>query len=185
MIKIGITGSIASGKTTASKIISLKRGPLFSADDFVKQLYRSKKFKKIIIKKFSIKATNNFKAELKKKLLYKKANLKKLTKLIHPLVRKEMFNFIKKNKSKSIIFLEIPLLIESKLMNYFDLIIFIKSNKRLRLKRYVSKGGDKRLFSFLDNHQMKDSKKLKYCDYVVVNNKSLSVLKRKLLNIIE
>ena len=43
MIKIGITGSIASGKTTASKIISLKRGPLFSADDFVKQLYRSKK----------------------------------------------------------------------------------------------------------------------------------------------
>ena len=96
-----------------------------------------------------------------------------------------MFNFIKKNKSKSIIFLEIPLLIESKLMNYFDLIIFIKSNKRLRLKRYVSKGGDKRLFFFLDNHQMKDSKKLKYCDYVVVNNKSLSVLKRKLLNIIE
>ena len=76
-------------------------------------------------------------------------------------------------------------MIESKLMNYFDLIIFIKSNKKLRLKRYVSKGGDKRLFSFLDNHQMKDSKKLKYCDYVVVNNKSLSVLKRKLLNIIE
>ena len=32
---------------------------------------------------------------------------------------------------------------------------------------------------------MNDSKKLKYCDYVVANNKSLSVLKRKLLNIIE
>ncbi len=185
MIKIGITGSIASGKTTASKIISLKRGPLFSADDCVKKLYKSKKFNKIILKKFNIKIKNNFKSELKKKLLKKKENLKKLTKLIHPVVRKKMFDFIKKNKSKNIIFLEIPLLIESKLMKYFDLIIFIKSNKSLRLKRYVSNGGDKKLFSYLDNHQMKDSKKLKYCDFVVVNNKSLSVLKSKLLNIIE
>ena len=38
MIRIGLTGSIASGKTTASKIISRRRGPLFSADDVVKKL---------------------------------------------------------------------------------------------------------------------------------------------------
>ena len=43
MIKIGITGSIASGKTTASKIISNKKGPLFSADKVVKELYKKKK----------------------------------------------------------------------------------------------------------------------------------------------
>ena len=42
MIKIGITGSIASGKTTASKILSFKRGPLFSADKVVKKLYQNK-----------------------------------------------------------------------------------------------------------------------------------------------
>ena len=45
MIKIGITGSLASGKTTASKILKHKRGPLFSADKIVKELY-----KKIILK---------------------------------------------------------------------------------------------------------------------------------------
>ena len=44
MIKIGITGSLASGKTTASKIISSGRGPLFSADQEVKKLYSKKKF---------------------------------------------------------------------------------------------------------------------------------------------
>ena len=38
MIKIGITGSLASGKTTASKILSFRRGPLFSADKAVKEL---------------------------------------------------------------------------------------------------------------------------------------------------
>ena len=42
MIKIGITGSLASGKTTASKILSHRRGPLFSADKVVKKLYKSK-----------------------------------------------------------------------------------------------------------------------------------------------
>ena len=40
MIKIGITGSIASGKTTASQILSYKRGPLFSADAVVNSLYK-------------------------------------------------------------------------------------------------------------------------------------------------
>ena len=44
MIKIGITGSLASGKTTASKILSNRRGPLFSADKAVKELYQNKKF---------------------------------------------------------------------------------------------------------------------------------------------
>ena len=55
MIKIGITGSIASGKTTASKILSNKRGPLFSADNVVKNLYKNNNFKRLIIKKFNIK----------------------------------------------------------------------------------------------------------------------------------
>ena len=48
MIKIGITGSVASGKTTASKIISSRRGPLFSADRVVKKLYTQNNFKKLI-----------------------------------------------------------------------------------------------------------------------------------------
>ena len=43
MKKIAITGSLASGKTTASKILSVKRGPLFSADATVKNLYKKKK----------------------------------------------------------------------------------------------------------------------------------------------
>ena len=42
MRKIGITGSLASGKTTASKILSKGKGRLFSADEVVKQLYKKK-----------------------------------------------------------------------------------------------------------------------------------------------
>ena len=55
MIKVGITGSLASGKTTASKIISFRSGPLFSADKAVKELYKNKHFKSLISKRFKIK----------------------------------------------------------------------------------------------------------------------------------
>ena len=66
MIKIGITGSLASGKTTASKILSYKRGPLFSADNTIKKFYKNKDFKKYLVKKFNIKKNLNFKQIIKK-----------------------------------------------------------------------------------------------------------------------
>ena len=185
MIKIGITGSVASGKTTASKIISSRRGPLFSADRVVKKLYTQNNFKKLIARKLNFKLDKNFKKKLKKKILQKKEILKKLEKIIHPLVRKEMFVFLRRNKNKRLLFFEIPLLIESKLTKYFDVVIFIKSKNSSRLKRYILKGGSIQLFSLLDKHQMKDTKKMKFCDHIVVNNKSLSILKKKLSNIIK
>jgi len=183
-MKIGITGSLASGKTTASKILSLKKGPLFSADKAVKELYQNKKFKLLIRKRFNIKNNYQIKKYLKKLILADKKNIKKLEKIIHPLVRKRMKKFTSKNKHKKFLFYEIPLLIESKLMKDFSLIIFIKAKKQLRLRRFLSKGGNKGLFNLLNNKQLKDSKKIKYSDYVVVNENDLNILKRNLLAII-
>tara|TARA_Y100000816_G_C26015034_1_gene530802 strand:- start:491 stop:1057 length:567 start_codon:yes stop_codon:yes gene_type:complete len=184
MIKIGIIGSISSGKTTASKIISYKRGPFFSADKIVKKLYSQRSFKQLIAKKLDFNLTKNFKKDLIDKILQRKKNLKKLEKIIHPFVRKKMFAFVNNNRNKKFLFFEIPLLIENKLEKYFDIIIFIKSKKNLRLKRYLSKGGEKKLFILLNNHQLIDSKKMKFSNHIVVNNTSLSILKKNLLNII-
>tara|TARA_E500000178_G_C16898321_1_gene696833 strand:+ start:195 stop:761 length:567 start_codon:yes stop_codon:yes gene_type:complete len=184
MIKIGITGSLASGKTTASKILSNNRGPLFSADKVVKKLYEDKNFKKLLSKKFNIKNNNLIKKNLKKIILRNKINIKKLEKIIHPQVRKEMKKFTIKNKKKKFLFYEIPLLIESNLMKNFNSIIFIKSKKKIRLKRFKLKKGDSKLFELLDKKQLKDNKKIKFCDYVVVNEKNLKILKRDLLDII-
>ena len=185
MIKIGLTGSIASGKTTASKIISRRRGPLFSADAVVKKLYKNTNFKKVVVKKLKIKSRSDFKRKIKNIIFSKQGTLKKLEEIIHPMVRKEMLAFLKKNKNKKFLFLEIPLLIENKLTRYFDVIIFIKSKRNLRLKRFRLKKGNIKLFSLLDGHQLKDTKKMKFCDHIVVNNKSLTILKRNLLNIIK
>ena len=185
MKKIGITGSIASGKTTASQILSAKRGPLFSADDIIKKIYKNDQFKKLVRKKFDIKNILKFKNSLRKKILQNSQNIKKLEKLTHPLVRKEMKKFSIINKNRKIVFYEIPLLIESKLMKNFDVIIFIKAKKKIRLKRFKKKGGKKNLFDILDKKQMRDVKKIKYCDHVVVNEKNLNILKKNLYSIIK
>ena len=184
MIKIGITGSLASGKTTASRIISAGQGPLFSADVVVRKLYKTNKFRKVVSKKFKINNNSNIKSVLKKLIIKDKKNIRMLEKIIHPFVRKEMKKFIIKNKYKKLLFFEIPLLIESNLIKNFDIILFIKAKKNIRLKRFKSKGGSIKLFKILNNKQFSDAKKMKYCDYVIVNEKNLMILKKKLLDIL-
>tara|TARA_B100000941_G_C28307568_1_gene449770 strand:+ start:57 stop:620 length:564 start_codon:yes stop_codon:yes gene_type:complete len=184
MKKIGITGSLASGKTTACKILANK-GPLFSADLTVKKFYEKEDLKILIAKKLKIKNPDNLKKIIKDKILTDKYLIKKLEKIIHPFVRKEMKKFTKKNKRKKILFFEIPLLIESKLMDYFNTIIFIKSKKSLRIKRFKAKGGNEKLFKVLNSKQLSDDKKLRYCDHIVVNEKNKIILKKQLLNIIK
>jgi dephospho-CoA kinase len=185
MIKIGITGSLASGKTTASKILSYKRGPLFSADKVVKELYQNKKFKSLISRRFKIENNKQIKKSLKKLVLENKKNIKKLENIIHPLVRKKMRSFTLRNKNKRLLFYEIPLLIESKLMKHFNVVIFIKAKKQIRFKRFQSKSENKKLFYLLNNKQMTDTKKMKFCDHVVVNEKNLNILKKNLFAIID
>ena len=179
----GITGSLSSGKTTASKFLSKKRGPLFSADYIVKKLYSNNKFKKLLSKNFNINNFTNIKKSLRDKILKDKSNIKKLEKITHPLVRKKMKTFLIKNKNKKFVFLEIPLLVESKLMNYFDIIFYIKANKKIRMKRFKSKGGNKMIFNILNKKQLADVKKTKFCDHIVVNESTLNILNTKLSDI--
>ena len=157
MTIVGITGSIASGKTTVANLMAGKKYPLFSADEIKKQI-------KLILKK-------------------NKNNLNKLESVIHPFVKKEMRNFLK--KKKKLIFLEIPLLLESKLNNYFDKLIFVGANKNLRLERYLKKQGDKKIFILLDKRQLSKKKKKNICDYTINNNYSLAILKRNVKNFIK
>ena len=185
MIKIGITGSLASGKSAASKILATRKGPLFSADKEVKRLYKNTKFKRVVANKFGFENYKKIKEKIKKKIFNDKSNIKKLEKIIHPLVRKELNKFIKLNAKRKFIFFEVPLLIESKLMKLFDIIIFIKANKNIRLKRFRRKGGNSKLFKILNQKQLNDETKIKFCDHVVVNEKNLKILKKKLLDIIK
>ena len=59
----------------------------------------------------------------------------------------------------------------------------VKAKRRIRLQRFKLKGGDQKLFNILNKKQLTDKKKIKYCDYVVVNEKNLNMLKKNLSDI--
>ena len=179
MIKIGITGSISSGKSTVAKILSDNKYPVFNSDKAVALIYKRSSFKKNIAKKFKIKNQKNIKKKIKKIISTNKNNLYKLEKIIHPFVRRYSRNFSKKNKNKSILIFEVPLLIEKQLMRDYDKIVFVNSAKKTRLKRYLKKGNSKILFDLLDKRQLKPSKKIKNSDHVINNNSTLKKLKNK------
>ena len=104
MKKIGITGSLASGKTTASKILSSGRGPLFSADSIVKKLYQKKILSNFYQKNLKLIMTKT-KKKINKYINKKPDQFKKIEKIIHPLVRKEMIN-LQKNKNSQLYFMK-------------------------------------------------------------------------------
>ena len=138
MIILGILGDIGSGKSFISKQFKC---PVFNADIIVNKIYKKnifcfKKLKKKLPKYIKTFPVN--KLELTTAILSNKHNLKKIINIVHPIVRKEMKLFLKKNFKKKIVILDIPLLIENGLNKKKDILIFVESNKsqiNLRLKK--------------------------------------------------
>ena len=63
-------------------------------------------------------------------------------------------------------------------MKTFTKVVFVNSKKKIRLKRYLKKGKNKKTFNFLDKRQLPPVKKIKFSDYVINNNNSLEFLKK-------
>ncbi len=160
MIRIGIIGSIGSGKSFIAKLFKF---PVFNADNEVKSIYKNSrgcfnKLKKKIpkyIKSFPVK-----KSELITAINKDKNNLIKISSVVHPLVRKKLKIFVKKYKKSEMVVLDIPLLIENKLNNKDDILIFVKSNKKKILNRLKKRRNyNKKLIRNLNENQALISKK--------------------------
>jgi len=183
MTIIGITGSIASGKTTVAQLSAKRKYPLFDADKIVLNLYKNKNFVNLLIKKFKLKNRKNIKKQIRELIKENRSVLSKLESIIHPLVRKKMISFLK-TKDK-ILILEVPLSIENKLSKYFDKIIFVDAKKKLRLKRYLKRNNDQKIFETLDKNQLSPVVKKKASDLMINNNYSLAILKKSVKKFIE
>ena len=179
MIRIGIIGDIGSGKSYVAKQFGF---PVFNADIEVIKIYKKnrkcfKKLKKIFpnhIFSFPIK-----KKELSQAASENKNNVKKINKIVHPKVRLRMKKFIKKYKKKKAVVLDVPLLLEGKINNKRDILVFVESkkkeiNKRLR-KRYRF---NLKTVKKLTKLQLPLEIKKRKSDFILKNNfKSLSIRK--------
>jgi dephospho-CoA kinase len=157
-IRLGLTGSLASGKSTALKAFRKLGFKTLSADDVVAEIYKKHGLtKKALIKKYTT-----------------KAKLKKLEAWIHPRVEKHMLRWMRKQKGPVVV--EVPLLFEAGFDQFFDKIIFIYAPRAVRLRRAVNRGMSPQLFRMLDKKQWSANKKEARAD-IILRNTSKKALK--------
>ena len=171
MIRIAMVGDIGSGK---SYIANLFGYPVFNADLEVAKIYKTnkscfKRLKKNLPKYFSLFPTN--KIQIIKAIEDSEKNLKKITKIIHPEIRKKLSIFLKKNKKRKAVVLDIPLLLENKLNQKNDIIVFIQSKKSDIIKKLKKRDNfNLNLYNQFKKIQLPLSYKKKKSNYIIKNN---------------
>ena len=179
MIRIGILGDIGSGKTYVAKSFGY---PVFNADKEVGKLY--KKNKKIFnkLKKILPKYFNSYpikKHEVTEAILANSNNLKKIINVVHLEIRKKMNVFLKKNKNKKVVILDIPLLLENRINKKSDILVFIQSKKLDILKRLRKRTNfNQKLLNKFRKLQLSLVYKKRKSHFIIKNNFTNKFVKR-------
>jgi dephospho-CoA kinase len=186
MIRIGILGDIGSGKSYVAKNFGY---PVFNADSEVNKIYKKDKriFKKLkkILPKYIVSFPIN-KIEISNAILADKMNLKKIIKIVHLEIRKKIKIFLKKNSKKKIIILDIPLLLENRLNNKNDILIFVQSKKIDIVKRLRKrKNFNPKLLTKFKKIQLPLNYKKEKSNFVIKNNFTNMSIKRNIKKILK
>ncbi len=171
MIRVGILGEIGSGKTFIANNFGY---PVFNADYEVSKLYKKNKLVYKKLKKALPKYFNSFpisKNDVSYSILDKKSNLKKIVKIVHLEVRKKLSIFLKQNKNKKIVILDIPLLLENRINKKKDILIFVQSKKKDIQKKLIKrKNYNHRLLKEFKKIQLPLSYKRNKANFIIKNN---------------
>jgi len=171
MIIIGILGDIGSGKSYVAQNFGY---PVFNADYEVAKLYQQNRNIFNRLKAKLPKYINSFpieKKEVSDAILANNNNLKKIVKIVHLEIRKKLNNFLKKNRSKKIVILDIPLLLENKINKKKDILVYVQSKKSDILKNLKKrKNFNKKLLKKFKAIQLPLNYKKKKSNFIIDNN---------------
>ena len=189
MIRIGIIGDIGSGKSFVAKNFGY---PVFNADQEVSKLYKNNRkiFRSlnILIPKYIVSFPID-KREISDAILASQLNLKKIIKVVHKEIRKKMKLFLAKNKNRKIIILDIPLLLENKINNKKDILVYVDSKKSKINKRLKNRPNfNSKLFAKFKKIQLPIDYKKRKAHFIIKNDftkKSVKIGIKKILNEIE
>lgn len=182
-IKVGIYGKIASGKSSVLNYYRSLGYKSFSSDEYINALYSQLPTKTFIINLFSELVLNDNGSINKtyiKNAIKEDNNLKKqLENYFHPLVKKAIQDFIYSHKEEQIIFIEVPLMFESKCNTMMDYIIGIDATYDVQLRNLLKRGSKTPNIDLqVNNSNQFDKFKFK-CDYLINNDSSIESLFNK------
>lgn len=190
MIRIGITGGLASGKSTALELLRELGCHTISSDDINRELLKNDKRLieqiKILFKCVDDNGVVN-KQALGKIIFNDEKAKKQLEDLIHPLIKIVRKDFFKKCEIQGGQFAvcESPLLFEKELMAEFEYTIIITASLDIRIDRFIASGWTQEQFFNITKNQFLDKHKQQMADFVIKNNKTKIDLKKELKFVLE
>ena len=179
MYKIGITGSIGTGKTTIANTFALFNVPIFDADREIKKILRKKEIKKKIKKTWPLVIKKDYidKLRLRKIMFSNNIEKKKLEKLLYPYLTIELKKFETINHKKKILVYDVPLIYETKTEKRYDIILLAHCNKDIQRKRVLTRDNiTNSLFEKILASQLSFSDKMKFKPQVINTNYRFLIL---------
>jgi len=179
--RIGLTGGIASGKTTITNYIRKHKNiPILDADNLSRALIKPNTYGyKIILDYFGNKIIDNktnsereINRKLLKNIIFKHSESKEwIEKLLHPLIREKMIEKCSQYKNNQTNVLVIPLLFEAKFEDICSEIWLIKCPKELQKKRLIARDkiSEKEAYDSI-NLQLSFEEKRKFSDIILDNS---------------
>ena len=177
VLKVAITGNIASGKSQVERILNNKGFKVFDADAIAHKILDE------LTDFYGQDIFTNGKTDRKKlaNVVFNNTDLKlKLEAIIHPKVKNEILKIFNDNQHENVIFVSVPLLFEANFSKMFDKIIFISCPEELRLQRLIKRNdlspdeAKKRI-----NAQMPEMSKILKSDFVIENKYTINELKQR------
>lgn len=189
MIRVALTGNIASGKSTVQNILQSHGYKVLDTDIVGHEcLEQLKNPISNLFKGFDILDENkNISREKLGKIVFSNKALKKdFENIVHPAIKNRISEYFKQNAQEDFVFAGIPLLFETGMQDLFDKIILVYSGNELREERLVARNNYSREYAQLRmNSQINQDEKVQLSDYVIMNNGSLEELTRSTVEVLE
>ena len=188
---IGITGSIATGKTLVTNYLREKGYKVIDADEISRAvLNKGEKGYDEVLKYFSENILDQEKNIDRKKLAQiiftDEEKRKVIKKIIHPLVINEILNFIDNSDKKEDVFVSMPLLYEINFQKHLDKVIAVYSNRDKQIERLTKRDNISYEYAIKKiESQYPQEKKVELADYVIDNSLSKEETIKNIEKIIE
>jgi dephospho-CoA kinase len=185
---VGLTGGIGSGKSVAGDFFIELGIDVIDADHVSKNILDDNELaKKLFLEHFGekfIDKNNNVDRALLRDEIFKNENKKEaLESIIHPLVREEIFNFIKNSNSVYKIIM-VPLIYETNSQDSYDKIVVVDCKEENQIIR-ASKRDNKTKNDIINimKNQASSDERMSIADEVIKNDSSLDDLKKQVIKV--
>lgn len=188
---IGLTGGIATGKSTADQFFRKNNIPVIDADEITHQLYLpGQKANQLLLKKYGRKILNKDQTinrqVLSSLVFHDQKKLTELTNLVVPLVYDEIDRKIRSYQKQDLVVLDAPTLFETSGENRCDYIIVVSLPKEIQIKRLMKRNQLSYEAALTRiSAQMPLEKKAKMASFVVENTGTIDMLEAKLAKILK